>query len=142
MRLYVSGKKLRKEHDKTPYGEWAGYYDDIFRFGGDKFECLNIIRDLLSQRYRIVLKLTNIRDDLFVNGKARLIRNSKFAPVKVLNDTKIIKGTPLSWGGSNSHPHISFEEDEVIVEIITKGFPNMEMKRYNLNIEILELEKI
>ena len=34
-------KKLDKEHDKTPYGEWAGYYDDIFRFGGDKFECLN-----------------------------------------------------------------------------------------------------
>ena len=32
-------KKLDKEHDKTPYGEWAGYYDDIFRFGGDKFEC-------------------------------------------------------------------------------------------------------
>ena len=28
-------KKLDKEHDKTPYGEWAGYYDDIFRFGGD-----------------------------------------------------------------------------------------------------------
>ena len=135
-------KKLDKEWDKTPKYEWAGYYDDIFRFGGDKFECLNVIRDLLSQRYRIVLKLTNIRDDLFVNGKARLIRNSKFAPVKVLNDTKIIKGTPLSWGGSNSHPHISFEEDEVIVEIITKGFPNMEMKRYNLNIEILELEKI
>ena len=26
MRLYVSGKKLRKEYDKTPYGEWAGYY--------------------------------------------------------------------------------------------------------------------
>ena len=25
-------KKLDKEHDKTPYGEWAGYYDDIFRF--------------------------------------------------------------------------------------------------------------
>lgn len=24
-------KKLDKEHDKTPYGEWAGYYDDIFR---------------------------------------------------------------------------------------------------------------
>ena len=23
MRLYVSGKKLRKEHDKIPYGEWA-----------------------------------------------------------------------------------------------------------------------
>ena len=28
------------------------------------------------------------------------------------------------------------------IAIMTKGFPNMEMKRYNLNIEILELEKI
>lgn len=44
-------KKMDKENDKTPYGEWAGYYDDIFRFGGDKFESPNgdykyIIKDI------------------------------------------------------------------------------------------------
>ena len=42
-------KKLDKEHDKTPYGEWAGYYDDIFRFGGDKFESK-------GGRYKYIIK--------------------------------------------------------------------------------------
>lgn len=133
---------IKKDWDETPYGVWAGYYDDIFRLSGNRFECLNEIRALLSCKYKIVLKLSNIHDNLFINGKARLIRTSKFSPIKILNDTKIIKGTPLSFGGSNSSPHISFKENEVIVEVITQGFPNMEMRKYNLTIDILNLEKL
>ena len=129
------------ERDTPPF-QWVGTYTDILKNGGDKFPILNTLRDLLSGKFRVVLKVTDARSNLYVNGKPCLVRKSKFEPITVYPNCRIIEGDDLGYGGSNSYPHIAFKKGYAIVEVFTNGFPHMELDRYDMKIEILELEKL
>jgi len=89
-----------------------------------------------------VLKISKIRANLYVNGKPCLVRKSKFGAITVYPHCKILEGVDAGCGGSNNHPNISFKKGYAIVEIITTGFPHLELNLYNMDIEILELERV
>lgn len=140
-RLQSENKALQEyNHACAPY-IWAGQYVSILK-NGDSFPYIKNIKESLSGRFRIVLKLTEIRSNLYVNGKPRLTRKSKFSPITVYKNTRIIEGTDAGIGGSNGYPNISFKEGYCIVEVITEGFPHMELDTYKMKIEILEFDKL
>lgn len=126
----------------TPPFIWAGSYDSLLRYGGDRFPLINELRNLLTGRFRLVLKLSNIRSNLYVNGKARLVRHGKFKPIWVYSGTKIIEGTDAGYGGSNTYPCLSFKEGYCIVEVIVEGFPTLDLNMYDMKIEIIDFEKL
>lgn len=127
------------ERDLVPY-LWNGDYTPILKHGGNKFPILNQLRKILSANYKIVLEISNIHSNLYVNGKPCLVRKSKFAPITVYPNCKILKGTNYGLGGSNSYPCITFKEGKATVEVITTGFPHLELKLYRMDIKILTLE--
>lgn len=129
------------DRDVPPF-TWDGNYDPLLRYGGNKFKEINKLRDILTGRFRIVLKISEVMSNLYVNGKPCLVRKGKFKKISVYPNTKIIKGTDMGYGGSNSYPHISFKEGECTVEIITDGFPHLQLKTYQMKIEILEFERL
>lgn len=129
------------ERDMPPF-IWAGSYDSILRYGGDKHPLINELREVLSGKFIIVLKLYEINSNLYVNGKPCLVRKRKQDKITVYPNCKIIEGTDLGYGGSNSYPHISFKEEYAVVEVTTNGFPNLELNTYNMKIEILDLRRL
>lgn len=129
------------ERDTTPY-LWSGDYTPILKYGGDKFPIINELRELLSGKFRLVLKISKIMDNLYVNGKPCLVRKNKQSPITIYRNCKILKGTDTGYGGSNKYPCISFKEGFAIVEIITDGFPHLEINHYRMDIEIIELTKL
>jgi hypothetical protein len=131
----------RLQIDETPF-IWNGTYTDILKNGGNKFEEINKLRDLLSGKFRLMLKLTDIFGNLYVNGKPCLVRKNKHKPITVYPNVKILEGTDSGWGGSNKHPRICFKEGYCVVEVKTDGFPHMELDTYEMKIEILEFERI
>ncbi len=126
----------------TPPFLWSGDYTPILKHGGNKFEIINELRNLLTGKFRMVLRLSKIQSNLYVSGKPCLVRKHKFKEITVYPNVKILEGTDAGVGGSNSYPCISFKEGYCVVEIITNGFPHLELKTYEMNIEILEFEKI
>lgn len=128
-------------HRETPF-LWVGSYEDILKYGGTAFPPINELRALLSKSYRIRLKLSDIRANLYVNGKACLVRKGKFQPIIVYPGVKIIEGTDIGYGGSNSYPHIAFREGFCIVDVDTIGFPHLELKTYRMSIEIIDLKSL
>lgn len=137
----MSANTYMLEKDTPPF-IWSGKYDPILRHGGTKFPLINDLRNLLTGKFKIVLKLSNIIANLYVNGKPCLVRKSKFGPITVYPNVKILEGTDDGCGGSNNYPNISFKEGYCKVEIITNGFPHFELDTYRMNIEILEFEKL
>lgn len=129
------------EEDTTPY-LWSGDYTTLLKYGGDKFEEINKLRDLLTGKFRIVLKLSDIKNNLYINGKPCLVRREKFKSITVYPNTKILKGIDNGYGGSNSYPHISFKDGSCEVEVITDGFPHFEIDKYRMKIEILNFERL
>lgn len=129
------------ERDTAPY-MWTGDYTPILKFGGDKFPLINELREMLSGKFRLVLRISNIHANLYVNGKPCLVRKNKYSPITVYPNCKIIEGIDAGCGGSNAYPNISFKGGTAIVEVITDGFPHLELKHYRMNIEILNIEKI
>ena len=129
------------DKDTPPY-TWVGKYDPLLRHGGTDFPLINQLRDLLTGTFRIVLRISKIQDNLYINGKPCMVRRNKFDEIYVYPNCTIIKGTPTDSGGSNNHPRISFKEGEATVEVITKGFPHFELETYKMQIEILEFEKL
>ena len=126
----MSSTTYMLDADKPPF-TWAGDYDNLLRNAGTDFPDINTVRDLLSAKYRMVLRLSEINGNFYVNGKPCLVRKRKNAAITVYPNCKILEGKPLKYGGSNSYPNISFENDYCIVEVITKGFPHFELKYYN-----------
>ena len=129
------------DRDTPPY-TWAGKYDPLLRFGGDKFELINELRNLVTGKFKIVLKLSNIQDNLYINGKPCLVRKRKFESITTYKNVKLLKGVDYGSGGSNSYPHISFKGGSCVVEVITNGFPHFELDTYKMKIEILHLNKL
>lgn len=129
------------ERDTPPY-LWAGKYEPILKHGGNKFALINELRDMLTGKFKLTLKISEIQANLYVNGKPCLVRKNKFSPITVYKNTKIIKGKDAGQGGSNNYPHISFKGGEAIVEIETVGFPHLELDTYRMKIEILSIEKL
>lgn len=126
----------------TPPHTWSGTYDPLLRFGGDEFPLINELRDLLTGKFKIVLKLSKIQNNLYINGKCCLVRKNKFQPITVYPNCKILEGTDLGVGGSNAYPCLSFKEGYCIVEVITDGFPHFQLQQYKMKIEILKFEKL
>ncbi len=137
----MSDETYLLEKDTLPY-LWSGDYAPLLKHGGDKFDKINELRKLLTGKFRIVLKLSDIQDNLYVNGKPCLVRKGKFKNITVYPNVKILEGTDNGCGGSNSYPTISFKEGFCKVEIITNGFPHFELNTYRMKIEILEFEKL
>lgn len=129
------------DRDVPPY-LWQGSYASILKNGGTKFQLINQLRELISGQFRIVLKISKIESNLYVNGKPVLVRKHKHDKITLYPNVKILEGTDANVGGSNNYPHISFKEGYCVVEIITNGFPQLELDTYKMNIEILELEKL
>lgn len=129
------------DRDTTPY-MWSGDYMSILKHGGNKFPLINQLREMLSGKFRLVLKLSDIRSNLYVNGKPCLVRKRKNDPITVYPHCKIIEGVDAGSGGSVKYPNISFKGGTAIVEVITDGFPHLELNHYSIAIDIMELERI
>lgn len=129
------------ERDTPPY-MWTGDYTPILKFGGNKFPLINELREMLSGKFKLVLKISKIQSNLYVNGKPCLVRKKKTSPITVYPNCKIIEGIDAGSGGSNQYPTISFKGGTAIVEVITNGFPHLELKVYSMDIEILELTRV
>lgn len=137
----MSSTTFMLEKDTPPY-LWAGKYEPLLKHGGNKFELINQLRDLLTGKFRIVLRLSKIKSNLYVNGKPCLVRKGKFKRITVYPNVKLLKGTDNGVGGSNAYPNISFKEGFCEVEVITNGFPHFELDTYTMDIEILEFERL
>lgn len=137
----MSAETYLLERDTTPY-MWTGDYTPILKFGGDKFPLINELREMLSGKFRLVIKISNIQSNLYVNGKPCLVRKRKGSPITVYPNCRIIEGEDLGYGGSNNYPNISFKGGSAVVEVITNGFPHLELNHYRMHIEILELSRV
>lgn len=136
---HIEKMSTMKEVLDPPY-LWAGDYKSVLN-NGKGIPLVDELRELLSGTFIVKLKLTNIRSNLYVNGKACLTRKAKNSPIQVSSNVKVLEGEPAMSGGSNSYPHISFKEGYCVVEVTTHGFPHLDLKSYDLNVEILEIEK-
>lgn len=121
---------------------WNHPYQSILNYDGKQFDLIDQFKSLMLGKFRIVLKISNIQSNLYVNGTACVVRDKKFGPIKVFPNTKILVGTDFGSGGSNTYPNISFKEGYCIVEVITDRFPDLDLKTYGMDIEILEFEKL
>lgn len=137
----MSAETYLLERDTAPY-MWAGDYTPILKFGGDKFPLINQLREMLSGKFKLVVRISNIQSNLYVNGKPCLVRKRKCSPITVYPNCKIIEGEDLGYGGSNNYPNISFKGGSAVVEVITNGFPHLELNHYRMRIEILELSRV
>jgi hypothetical protein len=128
------------ERDTTPY-LWAGDYTPILKYS-DHIPLVQELKELLTGKFKLVLEISNIQSNLYVNGKPCLVRKKKKSPITVYPNCRIIEGDDLGYGGSISYPCISFKKGFAVVEIITNGFPHLELETYRMKVKILELIKL
>ena len=105
-------------------------------------EVVNDLKKILEAKYRIVLKLKNIKHNLYINDMPCFVRNSKYAKIKIADNCKIIEGEDAGSGGTNTYPCLSFVGGVAIVEVITNGFPVITSLLYEFEYVILDIGKI
>lgn len=84
------------------------------------------IKPIVFGRYRVRMKFTDggyNNGSIWCNGRWLVCRKNKFSPVWLNKGVKLIEGTPLRSGGSNSHPCPTFKERYCIIEFISNGLP-------------------
>lgn len=129
------------KRDYAPNG-FAGKYKPILRYTKTEIPLISQLREMLEGKFIIKMRIWDINQNLYVNGKPCIVRKWKRKPITIYPGTKLLKGTPMPYGGSNQYPRMTFKEDEIIVEVETDGFPHLDLDSYQMKVEILSLEKI
>lgn len=101
------------------------------------------LKPLLLGKYRMIVKFIDQgynNTEIWVS-KTLCYRTNKFKPVSFTKGVKLIEGTPLPSGGSNSWPRPSFKEGYCILEFICHGFPCTKDTN-GWKTEIISMEKL
>lgn len=119
-----------------------GGYREVIKYGNLESPLVKEFIDLMSGKFKIVLSLSNIKANIYVSGKKCITRSNKFKKVRIWEGCKILKGQALPSGGSNSWPHATFKNGTCVIEVTTDGFPRINTHNYEMDIEIISIEKI
>ncbi len=132
------------ERDLPPH-HFDSTYQSILKSAPDSIALVKQLREMVTGTFVTLMRLSNIGPanvQLYVNNKPCLVRKRKNAYITVYPGTTIVMGTDTGSGGSIQYPAIAFKEGVALVEVITDGFPHMDMNMHNMTIEIIGLDRI
>jgi hypothetical protein len=108
-------------------------------------EIFNHIKPIVFGKYKVRMKFIQggTGMSIWCNGRWLCMRRRKGSPIMLNKGVKLIEGTPLRAGGSNSYPTPSFEEGYCILEFISHGLPMTQwLSQYVWKTELISLEKL
>jgi hypothetical protein len=120
---------------------WDGNYKTSLKYL-DGFKEAEILKEAISGEFYMKVKFSEIRNNIYLNGKPIIYKPSKGTFPGFINGCKLLSGTPEKFGGSNKYPHPVFKEGFCIVEIVSKGFPCFSEWEHQYKVQVLEFRKI